>query len=87
MGSRASDDWLTKPDTESRASDDWLTKPDDEGRHRVLSRDEAVRVLLDEAVARAIQAEALAQEPGSDRTTMDINRQSAEILKFIAEKL
>ena len=53
----------------------------------VLSRDEAVRVLLDEAVARAIQAEAQAQEPGSDRTTMDINRQSAEILKFIAEKL
>jgi len=47
----------------------------------VLARDEAVRVLLDEAVARAIQAEA--QGDSDD----DINRQSAEILKFIAEKL
>jgi hypothetical protein len=57
----------------------------------VLTRDEAVRVLLDEAVARAIQAEAQAQEQeqeqGAGRSTMDINRQSAEILKFIAEKL
>jgi len=43
----------------------------------VLTRDEAVRVLLDEAVSRAIQAEA----------TNDVNRQCAEILKFIAEKL
>jgi polyhydroxyalkanoate synthesis regulator phasin len=46
----------------------------------VLTRDEAVRVLLDEAVARAIQAEAQGSED-------DLNRQSAEILKFIAEKL
>jgi hypothetical protein len=53
----------------------------------VLTRDEAVRIILDEAVARAIQAEAQSQEPGTSRTTMDINRQSAEILKFIAEKL
>jgi hypothetical protein len=53
----------------------------------LLTRDEAVRVLLDEAVARAIQAEAQSQEGGSRRTTTDINRQSAEILKFIAEKL
>jgi hypothetical protein len=53
----------------------------------LLTRDEAVRVILDEAVARAIQAEAQSQEPGTGRTTMDINRQSAEILKFIAEKL
>ncbi|TMJ34004.1 MAG: hypothetical protein E6G96_03150 [Alphaproteobacteria bacterium] len=53
----------------------------------VLTRDEAVRVLLDEAVARAIQAEAQAQETSAGRSTMDINRQSAEILKFIAEKL
>jgi hypothetical protein len=51
----------------------------------LLTRDEAVRVILDEAVARAIQAEAQSQGPG--KTTMDINRQSAEILKFIAEKL
>jgi polyhydroxyalkanoate synthesis regulator phasin len=48
-----------------------------------LTRDEAVRALLDEAVARAIQAEA----QGETRSTTDINRQSAEILKFIAEKL
>jgi hypothetical protein len=56
----------------------------------VMTRDEAVRVLLDEAVARAIQAEAQAQEQGPGgpgKSTMDINRQSAEILKFIAEKL
>jgi hypothetical protein len=49
----------------------------------VLARDEAVRVLLDEAVARAIQAEAQGQAGSED----DLNRQSAEILKFIAEKL
>jgi hypothetical protein len=55
----------------------------------LFTRDEAVRVLLDEAVTRAIQAEAQSQEPGSGRTTTtaDMNRQSAEILKFIAEKL
>jgi hypothetical protein len=51
----------------------------------LVSRDEAVRALLDEAVARAIQAEAQSSPGGS--TTMDLNRQSAEILKFIAEKL
>jgi hypothetical protein len=51
----------------------------------VLTRDEAVRVILDEAVARAIQAEADEQRPGS--RTNDLNRQTAEILKFIAEKL
>ena len=48
----------------------------------VLTRDEAVRVIRDEAVARAIQAEA----HGEETSTNDINRQSAEILKFIAEK-
>jgi hypothetical protein len=55
----------------------------------LFTRDEAVRVLLDEAVTRAILAEAQSQEPGSGRTatTADMNRQSAEILKFIAEKL
>jgi hypothetical protein len=52
----------------------------------VLTRDEAVRVILDEAVARAIQAEADEQRPGS-RSANDLNRQTAEILKFIAEKL
>jgi hypothetical protein len=49
----------------------------------VLSRDEAVRALLDEAVARAIQAEA----HGEAQATNEVNSQSAEILKFIAEKL
>ncbi len=49
----------------------------------VLTRDEAVRALLDEAVARAIQAEASAD----GQATNEINSQSAEILKFIAEKL
>jgi hypothetical protein len=51
----------------------------------VLTRDEAVRMLLDEAVARAIQGEA--QSRGEASTTSDVNRQCAEILKFIAEKL
>ena len=46
----------------------------------VLTREEAVRAILDEAVARAIQAEA--ESPDDD-----VNRQSAEILKFIAERL
>ena len=52
-------------------------------RKGVLTRDEAVRVLLDEAVSRAIQAEA----PHEGETPNDVNRQCAEILKFIAEKL
>jgi hypothetical protein len=51
----------------------------------VLSRDEAVRAILDEAVARAIQAEAQGQ--GQGRTSSEVNRQAAEILKFVAEKL
>jgi hypothetical protein len=51
----------------------------------VLTRDEAVQVILDEAVARAIQAEA--QQGVAGKSNMEINRQSAEILKFIAEKL
>ena len=52
-------------------------------RKGVLTRDEAVRVLLDEAVSRAIQAEA----PQQGEAPNDVNRQCAEILKFIAEKL
>ena len=49
----------------------------------LLTRDEVVRVVLDEAVSRAIQAEAQdAREAGSDA-----NRKCAEILKLIAEKL
>jgi hypothetical protein len=49
----------------------------------VLTREEAARVLLDEAVARAIQAEGQA----TGGTDAEVNLQSAEILKFIAEKL
>ena len=52
----------------------------------VLTREDAVRALLDEAVARALQAEAEPQGPAA-RSASQINRQSAEILKFIAEKL
>ena len=48
----------------------------------ILAREDAVQMLLDEAVAHAIQAEAQPQEP----TTADINRQCAEILKLLAEK-
>jgi hypothetical protein len=56
-------------------------------KNGVLAREEAVQILLDEAVTKAIQAEAQAQGPGVNKTTMDINRQCAEILKFIADKL
>jgi hypothetical protein len=52
----------------------------------VFTREEAVRVVLDEAVARAIQAEAEDQHTDG-RASAEINRQSAEILKFIADKL
>ena len=52
----------------------------------VLTREEATAILLDEAVARAIQAEAQ-QGPEATATTMEIDHQCAEILKFIAEKL
>jgi len=49
----------------------------------VLTRDEAIRVILDEAVARAIQGET----PSEGKAANEVNRQTAEILKFIAEKL
>jgi hypothetical protein len=52
-------------------------------KNGVLTRDQAVRILLDEAVSRAIQAEAQQGEAAAH----DVNRQCAEILKFIAEKL
>jgi polyhydroxyalkanoate synthesis regulator phasin len=54
-------------------------------KNGALTRDEAVRALLDEAVSRAIQAEA--QQQGEATAAHDLNRQCAEILKFIAEKL
>jgi len=50
----------------------------------LLTRDEAVRSLLDEAVQRAIFAES---QGAIGHTTAELNRQSAEILKFIAESL
>jgi hypothetical protein len=53
----------------------------------VLAREEVVRILLDEAVVHAIHAEAETQGPEVTKTPMDIERQCAEILKFIAEKL
>ena len=52
----------------------------------LVTRDEAVRSLLDEAVQRAIFAESL-NEGATPRSTAELNRQSAEILKFIAESL
>jgi hypothetical protein len=49
----------------------------------LLTREEAVRIILDEAVSQAIQAEAQdPRAPGSEA-----NRQCAEILKLIAERL
>ena len=54
----------------------------------LVSRDEAVRALLDEAVQRAIFAEAkLQEETTGQTTTAELSRQSAEILKLIAESL
>jgi hypothetical protein len=50
----------------------------------ILAREDAVQMLLDEAVVHAIQAEAQTQEPG---VSTDISRQCAEILKLLAEEL
>ena len=41
----------------------------------ILAREDAVQMLLAEAVAHAIQAEAQTQEPGVSTTTIDANRQ------------
>jgi hypothetical protein len=56
-------------------------------RKRVLTRAEGRQILLDAAISRSIEADALRQEPGASKTTMEINDQSVEILKFIAEHL
>jgi hypothetical protein len=53
----------------------------------LIARDEAVRALLDEAVARAIFAESKLAERTIGETTAELNRQSAEILKLLAEGL
>ena len=49
----------------------------------LVGRDEAVRALLDEAVSRAIFAETGAK----GEIEAEMNRQSAEILKFMAQDL
>jgi hypothetical protein len=49
----------------------------------LVTREEAVRALLDEAVQRAIFAEA----ESIGEHTAELNRQSAEILKIITESL
>jgi hypothetical protein len=49
----------------------------------LVGRDEAVRALLDEAVSRAIFAETGAR----GEIEAETNRQSAEILKFMAQDL
>ena len=56
-------------------------------RKGLMPRDEAMQILLHEAIANAIQTEALMQEPGVSKKTIEINRQCEEILKFIAEHL
>jgi hypothetical protein len=53
----------------------------------LVTRDEAVRAMLDEAVSRAIVAEAERNKGVTGKTAAELNSQSAEILKFIAEKL
>ena len=56
-------------------------------RKGLIPRKEAMQILLDETMAHAMQTEALMQQPGVSKTTMEINDQSVEILKFIAEHL
>jgi hypothetical protein len=53
----------------------------------LVTREEAVRAILDEAVQRAIFAESNLQQESIGQGTAEANRQSAEILKFIAESL
>jgi hypothetical protein len=53
----------------------------------IVPRDDVVRAMLDEAVARAIAEEEERNRGAGGRTAADINGQAAEILKFIAEKL
>jgi hypothetical protein len=56
-------------------------------RKGLMPREEAMQILLDEAIAHAIQTDALMQQPGVSKITIEINRQCEEILKFIAEHL
>ncbi len=50
----------------------------------IITRDDVVRSLLDEAVAKALAAED-ADVPGDD--TAAANRQASEMLKFIADQI
>ena len=56
-------------------------------RKGLMTREEAMQILLDEAIAHAMETKALRQEPGVSKITIEINRQCEEILKFIAEHL
>ena len=56
-------------------------------RKGLMAREEAMQILLDEAIAHAMQMEALTQEPGVSKITIEINHQCEEILKFVAEHL
>jgi hypothetical protein len=53
----------------------------------LIAREEAVRAILDEAVARAIFAESQLSDRTISQSTAEANRESAEILKLIAEAL
>ena len=53
----------------------------------LVTREEATRAIVDEAVQRAIFAESKQHDQAVGQTTAELNRQSAEILKFIAESL
>jgi hypothetical protein len=53
----------------------------------VIPRDDVVRTMLDEAVSRAMVAEEDRNRGPAGANASEINSQSAEILKFIAEKL
>jgi hypothetical protein len=53
----------------------------------LVTREEAVRAILDEAVSRAIFAESQVSEQAISQNTAEANRQSAEILKLLAEAL
>jgi hypothetical protein len=53
----------------------------------LITREEAVRALLDEAVQRALFAETGLNDGSISKVTADLNRQTAEIIKYIAESL
>ena len=56
-------------------------------RKGFMPREEAMQILLDATMAHAMQTDALMQQPGVSKITIEINRQCEEILKFLAEHL